>query len=121
MASLCPDNVIPVMSPEELMAFAISNDPDTLTYREAMAAPDEEQFAESMVKEVQDLLDLKMLHPVPRSKVPPTATVLPAVWVFHQKCRQTTGEVHRWKGRSCWCPIQGRLPVPRYPRLGIRE
>ena len=21
----------------------------------------------------------------------------------------------------CWCPIQGRLPVPRYPRLGIRE
>ena len=22
---------------------------------------------------------------------------------------------------NCWCPIQGRLPVPRYPRLGIRE
>ena len=21
----------------------------------------------------------------------------------------------------CWCPIQGRPPVPRYPRLGIRE
>ena len=23
--------------------------------------------------------------------------------------------------KICWCPIQGRLPVPRYPRLGIRE
>ena len=22
---------------------------------------------------------------------------------------------------GCWCPIQGRLPVPRYPRLGTRE
>ena len=40
MASLCPDNVIPVMDPEELMTFAVSNDPDTLTYGEAMAAPD---------------------------------------------------------------------------------
>ena len=25
------------------------------------------------------------------------------------------------KHRTCWCPIQGRPPVPRYPRLGIRE
>ena len=23
--------------------------------------------------------------------------------------------------KLCWCPIQGRPPVPRYPRLGIRE
>ena len=65
MASLCPDNVVPSMSPEDLMAFAVSNDPDTLTYREAMAAPDKEQFIQSMVKEVQGQLDLKMLHPVP--------------------------------------------------------
>ena len=35
MASLCPDNMIPVMSPKEFMAFAVSNDPDTLTCAEA--------------------------------------------------------------------------------------
>ena len=52
-----------------------------------------------MVKEVQGQLDLKMLHPVPRSKVPPTASVLPAVWAFRRKRKQTTGEVHKWKGR----------------------
>ena len=52
-----------------------------------------------MVKELQGQLDLKMLHHVPRSKVPRTATVLPAVWAFCPKCRQTMGEVHKWKGR----------------------
>ena len=94
-------NVIPAMSPEELMAFAISNDPDTLTYRhrEAMAAPDKEQFIQSMVKEVQGQLDLKMLHHVPRSKAPPTASVLPAVWTFCPKRRQTTGKILKFKGR----------------------
>ena len=83
------------------MAFAISNDPDTLTYRhrEAMAAPDKEQFIQSMVKEVQGQLDLKMLHHVPRSKAPPTAPVLPAVWTFCCKRRQTMGKILKIKGR----------------------
>ena len=100
MASLCPDNAIPAMGPKELMAFADPNDQNTLTHREAMAAPDKDKFVESMVTELQGQLDLKMLHLAPRSKVPPTATVLPAAWTFHHTCKQTTGEVHKRKGKS---------------------
>ena len=99
MASLCPDNVIPAMGPQDLMAYAISNDPDTLTYREAMSAPDKDKFLESMAKELQGQLDMGVLHPILRSSVPQTATVLPAVWAFKRKRRQTTGKVYKWKGR----------------------
>ena len=99
MSSLCPDNVIPDMAPEDLMAYAVSNDPDTLTYREAMSAPDKDKFRESMVTELKGQLELQMLHPVPRSSVPPTASILPAVWAFRRKRKQTTGEVYKWKGR----------------------
>ena len=98
MESLCPDNVIPCMGPEDLMAYAVSNDPDTLTYREAMAAPDKDKFLESMVKELKGQIDLGVLQLMPRSKVPRTATVLPAVWAFQRKRKQTTGEIYKWKG-----------------------
>ena len=93
------DNVIPSMGPEDLLAYAVSNDPDTLTYREAMSAPDRDMFIESMVKELQGQLDLQALQLMPRSNVPPTARVLPAVWAFRRKRKQTTGEVYKWKGR----------------------
>ena len=99
MSSLCPDNVIPDMSPQDLMAYAVSNDPDTLTYREAMAAPDKDKFRESMVKELESQMTMGVLKLTPRSKVPPTATILPAVWAFRRKRRQTTGEIYKWKGR----------------------
>ena len=75
MSSLCPNHVIPDMGPEDLMAYAISNDPDTLTYKEAMSAPDKDKFVESMAKELQGQLDMGVLHPVLCSSVPKTATV----------------------------------------------
>ena len=31
------------------------------------------------------------------------------------------GRMNSNKAKLCWCPIQGRLPVPRYPRLGTHE
>jgi hypothetical protein len=99
MASLCPDHVIPAMTTEEILAYAVSNDPDTLTFREAMTAPDKDKFVESMVKELQSQMDLGVYQLIPRSKVPPTANVLPAVWAFCRKHKQTTGEVYKWKGR----------------------
>ena len=99
MSSLCPDNVIPSLGPEDLMAYAVSNDPDTLTFREAMNAPDKDKFIESMAKELQGQLDMQAIKPMHRSKVPPTTTILPAVWAFRRKRRQTTGEVYKWKGR----------------------
>ena len=34
---------------------------------------------------------------------------------------QSNGIQKWWTSTKCWCPIQGRLPVPRCPRLGIRE
>ena len=36
---------------------------------------------------------------MPRLKVLPTATILPAVWAFRRKRKQTTGEIYKWKGR----------------------
>jgi hypothetical protein len=81
------------------MAYAVSNDPDTLTFKEAMSAPDKDKFVESMAKELQSKLDLGVLFPLQRSKVPPTAHVLPAVWAFRRKRKQDTGQVYKWKGR----------------------
>ena len=85
MASLCPDNPIPTMGPEDLMACTVSNDPDTLTHKEAMNAPDENKFIESMSKELQGQLKLGLHQLTRRSRLPPMARVLPAVW-----CRTTT-------------------------------
>ena len=44
----------------------------------------------------------------------------------HPLVIKQSGTHFNWNGlcmekQLCWCPIQGRLPVPRYPRLGIRE
>ena len=100
LSALCPDNAIPCLGPQDLMAFAVSNDLDTLTFREAMSAPDRDKFKESMAKELQGQLELKVLQPIPCSRVPPTASILPAVWAFHRKRKQTTGEVYKWKGRG---------------------
>ena len=99
MASLCPDNGIPVMGPEDLLACAVSNDPDKLTYKEAMSAPGKAQFVDSMVKELEGQLQLWAMVPMLRSKVPPTASILSTVWAFRRKHKQTTGEVCEWKGR----------------------
>ena len=33
----------------------------------------------------------------------------------------TPGKMILQGQQVCWCPIQGRPPVPRYPRLGICE
>ena len=99
MSSLCPDNVVPDMGPQDLMAYAVSNDPDTLTYKEAMDAPDKDQFVQSMIKELESQMTMGVLKLIPKSKVPPTASILPAVWAFRRKRKQTTGEVYKWKGR----------------------
>jgi hypothetical protein len=81
------------------MACAVSNNPDTLSFREAMAAPDKEKFKESMVTELQSQLNLGVIQPMLRSKIPPTSNVLPAVWAFRRKRKQGTGEIYKWKGR----------------------
>ena len=99
MESLCPDYNVPVMSPEEILAYGATNDPDTLYYHEAMAAPDREQFRQAMAKELQGQLDMGVYEPMLRSNVPPTATVLPAVWAFKRKRRAVTGEILKYKAR----------------------
>ena len=99
MSSLCPDACIPQMSPEELMAYGATNDPDTLYYHEAMAAPDRDKFLESMAVELNGQLQHGIVEPTLRTNVPPTVTVLPSVWAMRRKRRQTTGEVYKWKSR----------------------
>ena len=43
------------------------------------------------------------------------------VLILHLECSGMTQMETAQKVKMCWCPIQGRLPVPRCPRLGTRE
>ncbi len=99
MQSLCPDLNILEMGPQDILAYGATNDPDTLYYHEAMAAPDRQQFLESMAKELEGQLSHGIVEPKPRSSVPPTVKVLPAVWAMRRKRKQTTGEIYKWKSR----------------------
>ena len=97
LSTLFPHALEPELS--QPIAMAASNDPDTLYYHEAMAAPDREQFVKAMVDEFQGQLDLGVFEIVLRSTLPTGATVLPAVWSMKRKRKQATGEVYRHKSR----------------------
>ena len=86
MSTLCPDayhgsDCHPMQLPD-LFAMAISNDPDTLTYQEAMQAPDKGDFQKSMSAEIDSQMKLGAYDVVSRSSKPPSDTLLPAVWAF---------------------------------------
>jgi Reverse transcriptase (RNA-dependent DNA polymerase) len=78
------------------MAASIS-DPDTLSYEQAMQAPDADDFRESARQELRDLLAAKTWTIVDKSKA--LTKILPGIWVFRRKRSPGTGEVKRYKGR----------------------
>jgi hypothetical protein len=103
MSTLCPDtypgsHCNPMQLPD-LYAMAVSNDPDTLTFQEAMRAPDKAEFIKSMASEIQSQLKMDAYEVVPRSSKPPGDTLLPAVWAMRRKRKVTTGEVYKHKAR----------------------
>jgi len=58
------------------------NNPDTLTYHEAMDCGDHEEFVLSVTKEIMELEAWKMRNIVPR---PANANVSPRRWAFKRK------------------------------------
>jgi Reverse transcriptase (RNA-dependent DNA polymerase) len=103
MTTLCSesyqDSELHPLELSTVYAMAVSNDPDTLTYQEAMRAPDKESFLKSMSEEIASQMEMGAYELVPRSSKPPGTTLLPAVWAMRRKRKSTTGEVHRHKAR----------------------
>jgi Reverse transcriptase (RNA-dependent DNA polymerase) len=103
MATLCPDayqgsDWHPVQLPD-LYAMAASNDPDTLTYQEAMQATDKGDFQKSMSDEINSQMKMGAYEVVLRSSKPPGDTLLPAVWAFRRKRKVATGVIYKHKAR----------------------
>ena len=86
-------------SVDEIVAFAASNDPDTMYYHQAMASPDHKEFIKAMEDEIDGQVKNKIFTIIPRSEVPQNKRVLPAVWAMRRKRRIATGKVYKWKAR----------------------
>ena len=88
-----------------LALSAKMNDPDTLTYHEAMACGDREEFVLAMRKEITELEARKTWNIVPR---PANANVLPGTWAFKRK-RYPDGRIRKHKARFC---VRGDKQLP---------
>jgi len=87
-----------------LFASKAKSDPDTMYLHEALRQPDWKEFVKAMDKELQYQLDHGNFTIVHKSTFPEGATVLPTVWVMHQKWKQDTGEIYKYKG---WLNVYG--------------
>ena len=86
---------------EQVIALASkSTDPDTLTFEEAMQAPDREQFIEAMYKELEDHIERKHWKIVPLKAIPSNKQAIPMVWAMKQK-KNPLGETIKHKSRLC--------------------
>ena len=84
---------------QDPIAFAVTSNPDTMYYSEALRAPDWEQFITAMKKEVLDHETRYHWELVPHLQVPEGTIILPAVWSMERKWRILTNEVYKWKAR----------------------
>ena len=91
---------------EEPHAFASiygligSNDPDTLTFAEAMQAEDRSDFIKAMYKEIGDHVSRKHWKVVPIKSIPREKRAIPMVWAMKRK-KNPLGEIIKWKARLC--------------------
>jgi hypothetical protein len=76
---------------------AKSNDPDTLTWNEAMNGPNKDGFWKAAKKEYDTLVEMEVWDEVDRES---WMNVIPGTWAFRIK-RYPTGEIKKLKGR--WC------------------
>jgi Reverse transcriptase (RNA-dependent DNA polymerase) len=80
-------------------AYAASNDPDILRWKQALQEPDREQFAQAMEKEIDSHTENDNWMLIPRENVPAGQRVLPAIWAMRRKRKIDTREVYKWKAR----------------------
>ena len=84
---------------DPLSAYTAFSDPDTMYYREAMKAPDKDNFLAAMRQEVQAHTKNGVWEIVPAGSVPEGVKVLPSVWAMKRKRKIATREVYKWKAR----------------------
>ncbi len=81
----------------DALAYAASNDPDTMYLHQAMKEPNKDKFIAAMVEEMDAQLKGGNFLLILRSKVPKGATILPGVWQMKCKHQIQTQEVYKWK------------------------
>ena len=64
-----------------------------------MKAPDSAKFADACVKEVNNHIERKHWHLIPREEVPEDTEVLTSVWEMRCKRHVKTGKVYNHKAR----------------------
>jgi hypothetical protein len=67
------------------IAFLAKADEDTMYFHQAMKAPDKEEFAKAIVKEMNDHIVAKNWELVPREDVPEGVRVLYSVWAMKRR------------------------------------
>eukprot|EP00980_Cylindrotheca_fusiformis_P016832 scaffold5080_cov130-Cylindrotheca_fusiformis.AAC.1 len=77
-----------------------ASDPDTMTFDEAMRAPDRAEFIKAMHKELSDHIGRGHWKIVPISTVKYPKRPIPMVWAMKRK-RNPVGEIIKWKARLC--------------------
>ena len=82
----------------EPMAWKATSDPDTLSWHEAMAADDREEFLKAAELEIKTLEDNETWVEVPKSEA--KGRIIPGTWTFKRK-RTPDGTISRYKARYC--------------------
>ena len=80
-----PNNEAEIETMNLLIAMAASADPDTMYWHEAMSQPDQKQFLEAAIKEVNDQTKNGNWEVIHQMEVPSDASILPAVWSMKRK------------------------------------
>ena len=83
-------------APHVYAAAKAKNDPDTLTWDQAMAHPWKNKFLESAVVEIKELEEHGTWKEIPRHQA--TDQIIPTTWVFRIK-RKPDGTFKKVKGR----------------------
>ena len=80
------------------MIWKATSDPDTLSWNEAMAAPDRDEFLKAAALEIKTLEDGGTWDEVPVSEA--QGRIIPGTWTFKRK-RTPDGTIFRHKARYC--------------------
>jgi hypothetical protein len=67
------------------IAFLAKTDEDTMYFHQAMKAPNRDEFAKAIFKEMNDHIVSKNWELVPRQDVPEGVKVLDSVWAMKRK------------------------------------
>jgi hypothetical protein len=72
---------------------------DIMYYYQTLQQPDAKQFADAVIKEVNEHVDNKHWELVKQEEVPKDAQVVPSVWSMRHKQNLTTNEITKHKAR----------------------